>query len=87
VFKRIYNNREDNVSIDKIKKEYEAIRSQMSGLLDQYQAELRRYERLEKDTVSDLRKTLSNICNNRIMQTHNENRVCPSRSRRRVSAG
>lgn len=87
VFKRIYNNREDNVSIDKIKKEYEAICSQMNGLLDEYQAELRRYERLEKNTVSDLRKTLSNICNRLITQTHSVHRACPSQTRRRASEG
>lgn len=43
MFKKIYSSREDNVSIDKIKKEYENIRKQMAEQLEQYQSELRKY--------------------------------------------
>lgn len=84
MFKRIYNNREDNVSIDKIRKEYEAIRIQMDTLLEEYQIELRRYERREKETVSDLRKTLSKISSSSLIQTPNANR--PSKGKRRKAS-
>lgn len=86
MFRRIYNNREDNVSIDKVRKEYEAIRAQMEQLLEEYQAELRRYERREKETVSDLRKTLSNISNGGATQTPSAGRRRGGRRRRASGA-
>jgi hypothetical protein len=41
----------------------------MGALLEQYQKELRQYEQLESNTVSDLRKTLSNIRTRHSTQT------------------
>lgn len=72
------------MSIDKIRKEYETIRTQMEQLLEEYQAELRRYERREKETISDLRKTLSNISNCPPIQTPSAKRL-PECRKRRVS--
>lgn len=74
------------MSIDKIKKEYETIRTQMEQLLEEYQAELRSYERREKETVSDLRKTLSNISKSAPIQTPSANRLPGRRSRRASGA-